>query len=507
MLVKNELIKLLKRKSIPVMFLVTVVIALGVALLYNFSRPAEGPADGEYQISEWKKEIEDLERFFAPDHYLDGVYADNSLRGKQYRNRSEMLQYLVEKGYSPYDWRYSSGLIEAVFDNKFQMDLNYDYAKHKAEFDRLTKLAETDNWQDYYKELAEAREASLLRIHPMAAKEVKEAAWFEYEYRTQNGFRPGEDLWRDRLIESVVSSKVSLAYFLQEEYERECENNNVPYQPPTTGDPALDKPNLSLEQVAENRKAVLDKLAVASYRLEHNVKTDVGEIFGEASVVASEETSLFWESFASSSEFILAIGVLIVIIAGLIVASEFSSGTIKFLLVSPVKRWKIVTAKYLTVLILSVVFTALLYLSSVLASLAVFGGFGFTDVIVRVEDGVAWGVSPFLSVLINYGWAFIEVVVVATMAFAISSLLRSTAVSIGVGLFAYLSGTAIVELFAALGLDFGRYILFANMDLPAVMANTAQFPNQTLTEALIILLAHMAVFLLTAWDGFVRREI
>ena len=38
MLVKNELIKLLKRKSIPVMFLVTVVIALGVALLYNFSR-------------------------------------------------------------------------------------------------------------------------------------------------------------------------------------------------------------------------------------------------------------------------------------------------------------------------------------------------------------------------------------------------------------------------------------------------------------------------------------
>ena len=132
MLVKNELIKLLKRKSIPVMFLVTVVIALGVALLYNFSRPAEGPADGEYQISEWKKEIEDLERFFAPDHYLDGVYADNSLRGKQYRNRSEMLQYLVEKGYSPYDWRYSSGLIEAIFDNKFQMDLNYDCDRQLA---------------------------------------------------------------------------------------------------------------------------------------------------------------------------------------------------------------------------------------------------------------------------------------------------------------------------------------------------------------------------------------
>lgn len=506
-LVQNEMIKLVKRKSLLVIILLIAVIAVGATLLFNFTRDTEDLSSDEYLIEQWKKEIEDLERFFAPDHYLDNAYADNSARGKKFRNRSEMLQYLVENHYSPHDWRYTSGLIETIFEHKLQMDTNYNYEYHKGEYDRLKTLADTDDWNSYYKELAEEQEALYLRLHPEAKNEVKEAAWYEYEYRTQNGFRPGDESWRDHLISAVVSAKFSLAYFVQEEYERTCEKNHINYTPPSIGDPALEKPNLTLEQVEENRKAVLDKLAVATYRLEHNVKTDVGSIFGETSVISGGETSVFWECFASSSEYILAIGVLIIIIAGQIVASEFSSGTIKFLLVSPVKRWKIVMAKYVTVLLLSVTFTALLYVASALASLGVFGFYSFGDVIVRVENGVAWSVSPFLAVLKNYGWAFVEVWVVATMAFAISSLLRSTAVSIGVGLFAYLSGTAIVEIFSKFGFDFGRYILFANLDLPAIVENVSVFPNQTLAEAIVIIAGHMAVFLLTAWDGFVRREI
>lgn len=505
MLIKNEIIKLLKRKSIPVMVLLIAVASVGAALLFDYSREpvADKNESAAYRIGEWQKEIKDLERFFAMDHYLDDVYADNSIRAKQYRNRSEMLQYLVDNNVSPYDWRYVSGLIERIFENKFQMDLDYNYDDHKSEYDRLMNLSDQNDWKTYYKELAEKQEETYLKIHPIAADEVKEAAWFEYNYRTEHDFCPGEEPWRDQLIESVVSSKFSLAYFIQEEYER---NHKDTYDPPST-DPAIEKPNLTLAQIAENRPEVLNKLAVATYRLEHNVKTDVGTVFGETDIVSSGESSGFWQSFYASSDFILIIGVLIVIIAGLIVASEFSSGTIKFLLVSPVKRWKIVTAKYITVLILSVVFTVLLYVSSILASLAVFGGLGFTDVIVRAEDGIAWGVSPFLLVFGNYCWAFIEVVVVATMAFAISSLLRSTAVSIGVGLFVYLSGTIIPELFASLGFDFGRYTLFANLDLPAIMENVAIFPNQTITEAIVIIVGHMAVFFLTAWDGFVRREI
>ena len=502
-LIKNEMIKLSRRKSIWAMLAVTLAIAVGTAVLYNYSRTPDETEGEEFLVKQWQEEIVQLERFFAKDHYHEDRYADNTLKGRQYRNRSEMLQYLLENEYSPYDWRYTSGIIEQMFYHQLQMDIDFQYDYNKSERDRLQKLIETDDWEQYYKEQSESKLAEYLKLYPMAAAEAEDAAWFEYKYRMVNSYKPGEARWRDSLITSVAESKLSLAYLAQEEYER----NHPEYIQPTTGDPELDKPDLSLEAIAVNRAAIADKLAVADYRLLHSVKADLGYIFGEESVVSAGENSLFWENLAASSKYIIGVGALIIIVAGLIVASEFSAGTIKFLLVSPVRRWKIVAAKYITVLLLSVALTLLMYLSSALASLAVFGSYGVFDVIVHVENGVAWGVSPFLLVLGSYGWAFIEVVVVATMAFALSSLMRSTAVSIGIGLLAYLSGTALAEVFAAMGIDFGRYILFSNLDLPAIMSGASIFPNQTLVGAVINIVAHMAVFLMTAWDGFVRREI
>ncbi len=503
-LIQNEMIKLSKRKSIWAMLAVTLAIAIGTAVLYNYSRvPNENEGEQDYLVSQWKTEITQLERFFAMDHYYGDRYVDETIRGKEYRNRSRMLQYLVDNEYSPYDWRYTSGIIETMFDHKLQMEIEFEYDKNKAEHDRLLTLIETDNWQEYYRELAVELEAENLKFYPKAEQQIKDAAWYEYNYRTENGFRPGDERWRDELISSVVSSKQSLVYLAQQEYER----NNPGYIAPSMGDSTMEKPDLTLEQVAENRTYVLDKLAVATYRLDNNIEADIGYIFGQADIVSAGEGSLFWENMAASSKYIIGVGALIIIVAGLIVASEFSGGTIKFMLVSPVKRWKIVMAKYITVLLLSFALTLLMYISSAVASLVVFGGYGALDVIVHVENGVAWGTSPYLIVLGSYGWAFIEVVVVATMAFALSSLMRSTAVSIGVGLLAYLSGTALVELFAAMGIDFGRYVLFANLDLPAIMEGASVFPNQTLAGALINIAAHMVVFLLTAWDGFVRREI
>lgn len=502
-LIKNEMIKLAKRKSIWVMLVVTVIIAVGTAVLYDISTvPAENEGE-EYLVERWKTEIEELERFFAEDHYFGGKYADESERGKKYRNRSMMLQYLVENQYSPYDWRYTSGIIEDLFYCKFQMEINFNYDQNAAEHDRLAGLIYSDDWQSYYKEQTERKAAEYLRLYPMAAKEVEDAVWFEYNYRMQNNFRPGDEIWRDDLIASVTSSKLSLAYIAQQEYERA----NPEYIPPSTGDSEMEKPDLTVEEIEINRAAVRDKLAVAMYRLDRNIQADIGYVFGDEPVISDKKGSEFWESFAASSEYIIVVGVLVIVVAGLIVASEFSSGTIKFLLVSPVKRWKIVMAKYITVLSLSLMLTLLMYLSSVAASFIVFGGYGFDDVIVRVSDGVAWGISPFLMVLGNYGWAFVEVVVVATMAFALSSLMRSTAVAIGIGSFAYLSGTAIVELFSSFGIDFGRYILFANLDLPAIVDGASIFPNQTLVGAIINIVAHMVVFVMIAWDGFVRREI
>ena len=503
-LIKNEFIKLSKRRVLAVMLALTLVAAICVALIFNLSVPKDELSAEEKIIEEWKHEIKRLEIHFAEDHYIAGNYADNSMRAKQFRNRSEMLQYLVDGGISPFDWRYTSGLVDKMFYAKLQMDIGYEVDRHKAEYEKLKKMADADDWKTYISMVADQNKAAYLERYPMAKDEVVAATSFEYEYRMEKELKPGEELWRDEMIASVVEAKLSMAYLAQQEYSL----NTPGYVNPSSGDPALDKPNLgSLEEVEAGRAAVNDKLAVAMYRLEKNVAVDLGYIFVGETVLPFGENSLFWESFSASDDFIFIIGILIIVTAGLIVSSEFASGTIKFLLVSPVKRWKIVISKYVTVMSIALGLTAMLYVSSALASLLLFGGHGFGDVIVGVSEGVAYGQSPFVRVLVDYCWAFIEVVVVATMAFALSSLFRSTAVSVGIGVFAYLSGSVIVEIMAAANMDFGRYILFANIDLPSVIARQSLFPNQTVIGAVVNIVIHTVVFVMIAWDGFVRREI
>ena len=99
-------------------------------------------------------------------------------------------------------------------------------------------------------------------------------------------------------------------------------------------------------------------------------------------------------------------------------------------------------------------------------------------------------------------------IVMATLAFAISSLIRSSALAIGVSLFAMLAGSgAVLFLKEALNIDWARYIVFANTDLNAILSGTTPFVNQTIGFALGVIAVYMVVFLLTAWDGFVRREV
>lgn len=99
-------------------------------------------------------------------------------------------------------------------------------------------------------------------------------------------------------------------------------------------------------------------------------------------------------------------------------------------------------------------------------------------------------------------------IVMSTLAFAISSLVRSSALAIGVSLFAMLAGSGgVLFMKNILQIDWVRYTIFANTDLNSIVTGSTPFASQTVGFALLVIAAHMVVFLLTAWDGFVRREV
>ena len=95
----------------------------------------------------------------------------------------------------------------------------------------------------------------------------------------------------------------------------------------------------------------------------------------------------------------------------------------------------------------------------------------------------------------------------ASLAFALSSLVRSAALAIGVGMFAMLGGNIVISVMSLLKLDWGRFLIFSNTDLLTIINGNAPFMGQTVGFAVGVIVVHIFTFLLIAWDGFIRREV
>lgn len=201
------------------------------------------------------------------------------------------------------------------------------------------------------------------------------------------------------------------------------------------------------------------------------------------------------------------LALVMIVVAGGIIANEFSQGTIKFLLINPVRRGKILWSKYLCCLSL---LAGLFFLLFGLETLFLGFSYGFSAYggqYVQVINGVATGTPILLYGFQQFLLASVNPLLMMTMAFAISSLFRSSALSIALGLGGLMGGSIITQILSQLGVDGGRYLPFSNTNLADIAAGTPYFPNQSLTFAVVTLIVYMVVFLLIAYDGFTRREV
>ena len=192
-----------------------------------------------------------------------------------------------------------------------------------------------------------------------------------------------------------------------------------------------------------------------------------------------------------------------VIVAAGIVASEFSQGTIKMLLSRPVKRWKILTSKFITVNL----FGALLILIGYLLTV------GFAYLLFQTGDGqvLSWngqevveasiiGKSLYMLVL-SFGSVFIT----STFAFMIGVVFRSSSMAIGLSLFLYFTGTSIVMLLARF--EFAKYLVFTHMDLTQFETGYKIIEDITMPFSLAVIFVYIVVFLVTSYWTFIKRDV
>lgn len=194
---------------------------------------------------------------------------------------------------------------------------------------------------------------------------------------------------------------------------------------------------------------------------------------------------------------------LTIIVSSGIVSTEFSEGTIKMLLSRPVSRWKILTSKYLTILLFCLLATVVTYVSSVSSAFVLFPGatestFMFYDTELAVS--AVWGKSLYLMFL-----AFINAAIISTLAFTLGVVFRSTSLAIGISIFLYFTGSMIVMFLSKYAIS--KYILFAHTNLTQYETGFGVLDNITMPFSVGVIVGYWIIFLALSFLSFTKRDV
>lgn len=479
-LVKNEIIKLTKRKGTLVMAALFLAAIVGLTGLFKIVAESSAQSDTDWRQESFQQgEVAGNVDYYGTLYHDSIVYDENGSilsSDLELKELYEYWTYLAEHEVRYDDWLYTNGLYAEYCAAKFALENGTAGAlagEYSARTAKIESYMEKDGWRAYYQD-------RMAEIHSGYTGADKEAQLWFYRYSLDRGIAP-ESGEMYTLLLSVKNAKTALA--------------------------ELDASAAAGEEISEEHRSELqDDITLGVWRLENGVTRDISAEVKNSSLFDVEEIN-FWSIFAACKTLIKLVGVMCIVIAGSIVASEFSQGTYKFLLMSPAKRWKILVAKFVTVLLFGIAMMAVLYLLSFACCLLFFGTADLALPLLSVQNGVVVPSSPLLSILGDYLLSSVEILAMALLAFAISALVKGNALAISASLLVYFSGTLLESILRSLGVDFGRYLLFANLDLPALYAGTELYAGQSFGFAVAVILCHLIVFGWTAWDAFTRREM
>ena len=212
-----------------------------------------------------------------------------------------------------------------------------------------------------------------------------------------------------------------------------------------------------------------------------------------------------WEFLYVNLEIYVSIIVLYaVIIAAGNISSEFSKGTIKLLLIRPISRSKVLLSKYLV----TILFGLGMLVSTFALSLVV-GGifFGFDPPsqanLVTMSGNPVENVIPHLITVTAF--IFIDMLMMITIAFMISTIFHNSAMAIGLVVFLRFAGPNIV--IALHQYDWSKYILFANLNLRQHIGGTSIVEGLTMSFSIITLAVYFLIFIILTWWIFNKRDI
>ena len=470
-LIRNELYKLIHKKSTFVILII--MFAFVVLTNYIYTRIYSNKVVISYDDYNYSEAIS-----YINNHEINDLNYEDFIFYKTIISTKELVDKYTER------WQ-----IAAINDDIYQvyseMYLNEFYKNTKdvevckSKLSEMIKKLDDGDWKYFVNKKIDNYKADLESIkntsyQPGTSREKEALKSIEriniqielLEYRLANDLPINGGTYLDDAINTIDA--VSSEYV---EYKLNPNSKNI---------------NTSAIQDYEMAKYVLDKKV--------NINTG-----------ASQRTIII-DFF---SEYYFLILLFVIMISGAIVSDEFNKGTIKSLLILPYSRTKILLAKYISTII------ALLFgIFAIFIMQMIVGGifFGYSSLSVpfvtyNLTTHSIVEISPFAKFGLTTITMIPKLLLLGTLAFALSTVFINTAVAIAVTFCGYIGEQIVNMLALRYDVKFLNYFVTTNWNFNELLFGGKSQFGLSLTHSIIVCLAYLLLMIIVSFIVFKKRDI
>lgn len=480
-LIKNELTKIFKKKSIYITLFVILAFVILTNCIYKFfyHTGSYDEYDDSY-IQYTKEEIAKLD----PNKPSDT---------KMYIDLKTSLDiYDMRQKYEANSWQRS--VLSSQVSSQVNERNTYIYGENKdsqkvakieEEINQILEKLDQGDWRYFAKKDLEQAKTSLTNLEEQRANTEDKQELHALEIGIQNA-KIDQEVAKIR-IDKEIQYGNDFRNRALETYQNEAKN--VINMENSTQE-------LDYKEKQEKNKSI-EKREINRYILENNV--DINK--------SNDVRGILKDVF---SEYGLFIIVMIVMIAGTIVSEEFNKGTIKLLLVKPYDRRKILLAKFITVLIMIAFSIVAVVLMELIVGGIIFGVDSLSVPVLQYNF-----VTQSLESMNIFAYLGIEIltqlpklVLLATLAFACSTLFTNSAVAIAIPLLGYMSADMINLLVIQYKVEFMKFFVSLNWDFKEYLfGNLPNMEGLTLGFSMVICALYFVVMLIPTFVVFQKKNI
>ena len=477
----NENIKTWKKLSTKIMIIVAILAIIGTLGLVKIMQRTSGNVVIADSNDNWKKSIQQEMNYM--EEQLKNDELDEATK-TSYEQQIETYKMSLEYDVSPWKMNYwKTNLIQEISNLKIQKNNLLSENELKSIEERISKLTEKLEQNDFdgYIELQKTEQKTQLDNGEISEQEYKDKIEvLDITKKSGIGKESNDPYWKQTLITEIETAQASIRTNIDKETSKVL--------------------------TVEKKQEYEDLIKIDKYRLENNI----------APSTYSQSYKAIFEILAPMFG-VAVIAIIVIVIAGGTISTETSTGSIKFWALTPNKRWKILTAKILSVLFYIIILTLLMSIITIVIANVFFSDEG--EQYIYVENGKIKVIESNLFIIEQYFVKMIPVVVFVLFAIMLSTLTRNSATSISFSLALYLGNGIVMSIINSfIKSEWIKFVPFNNLNIfdkifpnytsPINFSMGTSFTTTTsLTFSLAVLGVCAILMLVTTYDSFNKRDI